>query len=99
MRFGMGFIAPFGRSRSRRYMFIGDVNMWRNFVIGRIARNARNDTTWMTQSQRCVLWSVCGDQFLTMLGERVADERPLLERGPGDERDARGLGEEPGERR
>src|SRR5213075_483552 len=27
MRFGMGFIAPFGRSRSRRYMFIGDVNM------------------------------------------------------------------------
>ncbi len=27
MRFGIGFIAPFGRGRSRRYMFIGDVNM------------------------------------------------------------------------
>ena len=34
MRFGIGFIAPLGRSRSLRYMFIGDVNMWRSFVVG-----------------------------------------------------------------
>ena len=27
VRFGIAFIAPFGRSRSLRYMFIGDVNM------------------------------------------------------------------------
>src|SRR6476620_12774286 len=33
MRFGMGFIAPLGRSRSRRYMLSGDVNMWRIMVI------------------------------------------------------------------
>ena len=40
MRFGIGFIAPLGRSRSFRYMFIGDVNMWRSFVVGIITRNA-----------------------------------------------------------
>ena len=39
MRFGIGFIAPLGRSRSRRYMFSGDVNMCRSIVIGRITRN------------------------------------------------------------
>ena len=41
-RLGIGFIAPLGRrpSRSRRYMFSGDVNMWRNMVIGRMARKA-----------------------------------------------------------
>ena len=42
VRFGIGFIAPFGRSLSRRYMFSGDVNMWRSIVIGRIARNTMN---------------------------------------------------------
>jgi hypothetical protein len=40
VRFGIGFIAPLGRSRSRRYMLSGEVNMWRSIVIGRIARNA-----------------------------------------------------------
>ena len=34
IRFGIGFIAPLGRSRSRRYMFSGDVNMWRSIVTG-----------------------------------------------------------------
>ena len=45
MRFGIGFIAPLGRSRSFRYMFIGDVNMWRSFVVGRIdeEREERDD--------------------------------------------------------
>ena len=42
MRLGSGLIAPFGRSRSARYMFIGDVIMWRSFVVGRITRNAMN---------------------------------------------------------
>ena len=65
MRFGMGFIAPLGRSRSFRYMFMGDVNMWRSFVIGRIARNARNATTWMAHSQRCVSRRVCADHVST----------------------------------
>ena len=68
MRFGIGFIAPLGRSRSRRYMFIGDVNMWRSFVIGRIARNARNDDARArpTASGACRC-SVFGDQFLIRL--------------------------------
>ena len=64
MRFGIGFIAPFGRSLSRRYMFIGDVNMWRNFVVGRITRNARNATTWMPHIHRCASCNEVTDQFL-----------------------------------
>ena len=59
VRFGIAFIAPFGRSRSRRYMFSGDVNMWRSIVIGRIARNAMNaehvqrpTTTWCQRVER-----------------------------------------------
>ena len=39
-RFGMARIAPFGRSRSRRYMLSGDVKMWRSIVMGSRARNA-----------------------------------------------------------
>ena len=46
IRFGMGFIAPLGRSRSRRYMFSGDVNMWRSIVTGRIARKTMKQPTW-----------------------------------------------------
>ena len=40
IRFGMGFMAPLGRSRSFRYMFSGDVNMWRSIVTGRITRKS-----------------------------------------------------------
>src|SRR5262249_46507201 len=65
MRFGIGFIAPFGRGLSRRYMFIGDVNMWRNFVVGRITRNARNDTTCTPHIQRCASCNDVSDQFRT----------------------------------
>ena len=36
IRLGIGFIAPLGRSRSRRYMFAGDVNMCRSIVTGSI---------------------------------------------------------------
>src|SRR6478672_95628 len=65
MRFGIGFIAPLGRSRSFRYMFIGDVNMCRSFVVGRIARKTRNATTCAPHSQRCVTSRVWCDQVST----------------------------------
>ncbi len=45
VRFGIAFIAPFGRSRSRRYMLSGDVNMCRSIVIGNSARKTTNPTT------------------------------------------------------
>ena len=45
IRLGIGFIAPFGRSLSRKYMFSGEVNMWRSIVIGRMTRNATNAAT------------------------------------------------------
>ena len=53
MRFGISRIAPLGRGRSFRYMFIGLVNMWRSIVVGRITRNVRNATTWMLHDHRC----------------------------------------------
>jgi hypothetical protein len=40
VRFGIAFIAPFGRSRSFKYMLSGEVKMWRNIVMGNKARNA-----------------------------------------------------------
>src|SRR5215218_9074145 len=53
IRFGMGFIAPFGRALSLRYMFIGDVIMCRSFVVGRMIRNATNAAKWMAHTQVC----------------------------------------------
>ena len=50
IRFGMGFIAPLGRSWSFRYMFIGDVIMCRSFVVGRMMRNATKAAKWMPHS-------------------------------------------------
>jgi len=41
VRFGIAFMAPFGRSLSFRYMFSGEVNMWRSIVTGRRPRNTR----------------------------------------------------------
>ena len=40
IRFGIGFIAPLGRSFSDRYMLSGEVKMWRSIVVGRITRKA-----------------------------------------------------------
>ena len=48
VRFGIARIAPFGRSRSLRYMFNGEVKMWRNIVIGKMARNTMKATTCTT---------------------------------------------------
>ena len=42
IRLGMAFMAPLGRSRSRRYMLSGEVNMCRSMVTGRITRNSTN---------------------------------------------------------
>ena len=53
MRLGIGFMAPLGRSRSRRYMFSGDVNMCRSIVTGRITRKATKLTTWTIHSAWC----------------------------------------------
>src|SRR5437588_5268584 len=52
MRLGSGFIAPLGRVRSRRYMFVGDVNMWRSLVVGSSSRNMPNRPTCTTHSAR-----------------------------------------------
>ncbi len=60
-RLGIGFIAPFGRRRSRRYMFNGDVNMWRSIVRGRITRNATNAATWPIHHHWCHVPSVDSD--------------------------------------
>src|ERR1700694_1429988 len=56
VRFGSGFMAPLGRSLSRRYMLIGDVNMWRSLVVGRMIRKVAkarkctlHDAWWVTR--------------------------------------------------
>ena len=43
---GSGFIAPLGRSRSRRYMFSGEVTMCRALVIGTSTRK-------ITKARKC----------------------------------------------
>jgi hypothetical protein len=53
IRLGMGFMAPLGRSRSFRYMFRGEVNMCRNIVTGRMARNTMKLRTWATHQPWC----------------------------------------------
>ncbi len=50
MRFGIAFMAPLGRSRGARYMFTGDVKMWRSIVVGRRIRNAMKLAMWRTQA-------------------------------------------------
>ena len=53
IRLGIGFMAPLGRSRSRRYMFIGDVNMWRSIVTGSISRKPKKQATWAIHQTWC----------------------------------------------
>ena len=52
-RFGIGRIAPFGRSLSARYMFSGEVKMWRSIVIGRSARKTMKVMTWTIHIHWC----------------------------------------------
>src|SRR5437868_8310392 len=63
MRLGSGFMAPLGRGRSRRYMFMGDVNMWRSLVVGSRIRNARNPAKCRPQTARCTRERVVADQW------------------------------------
>ena len=53
IRLGIGFMAPLGRSRSRRYMFSGAVNMWRSIVVDRMARKTKKVRTWMIHHTSC----------------------------------------------
>ena len=53
IRLGIGFMAPFGRSLSDRYMLSGDVKMWRSIVVGRITRKAMKVSTWVIHIAWC----------------------------------------------
>src|SRR5713101_909059 len=45
VRFGIGFMAPLGRSRADRYMFNGEVNMCRSLVVGTRITKAKKAAT------------------------------------------------------
>src|SRR3546814_15438009 len=45
IRFGMGFMATLGRSRSFRYMFSGEVKKWPRIVTGENAMNRKKRRT------------------------------------------------------
>ena len=93
-RSGSGFMAPFGRSRSDRYMLSGEVNMWRIIVPGMMARKAQklSDVGDPPRLMPAVEVADTVDQ----LGQRIADDRPPLEvRGVLDG-DAERLGPETG---
>ena len=77
IRFGMGFMAPLGRSRSFRYMFSGEVNMWRSIVTGRIATKAKNADHVGDPPDLVPAGEVAA--AVDQARQRVADERPLLE--------------------
>ena len=95
MRFGIGRMAPLGRSRSRRYMFSGEVKMWRSIVTGRIATKRKKLATWATHQ---TWWAPARLLWPSMsAGERVGDERPLLELGSPLQGDAPHLGAEAGD--
>ncbi len=83
-------------------MFIGDVNMWRSIVVGRITRNdeERDDVDDPRPPVRGRAASP-SDQRVDERRERVADERPLLEvaRPADSSGDAERLGEEAGDAR
>ena len=77
IRLGSGFIAPFGRSRARKYMFIGDVNMCRSLVVGSRARKARKPAKCTPHSVRWTAESVPWDQPSTAaeIGQPTIDQR------------------------
>ena len=95
MRFGIGFMAPLGRSRSFRYMFSGEVNMWRSIVTGRIATKSEEAGDVGDPPDLVAAGQVAA--AVDQARQRVADERPLLEVGPAVEGDAPDLGAEAGD--
>ena len=50
VRLGRGFMAPLGLSLWLRYMFSGEVNMWRSLVTGRMSRKVMKAATCRTHS-------------------------------------------------
>src|SRR5437870_594992 len=62
IRLGSGFMAPLGRGLSRRYMFIGDVNMWRSLVVGSSTRKVRKPAKCSPHTARCTRDSAVADQ-------------------------------------
>ena len=65
VRLGSGFMAPLGRSRSRRYMLSGEVNMWRSLVVGTRIRKAKKASDvdrpqdhWWAIRRSCVVSAV-----------------------------------------
>src|SRR5918998_325882 len=102
IRLGIAFMAPLGRSLSRRYMLSGDVKMCRSMVTGRMTTNSRNDTTWAIHQPWCQPEKRWGDDAKSHdtgapTRQRVADDRPVLEVGTAGEGDAVGLGAEAGD--
>ena len=65
-------------------MFIGDVNMWRSFVVGQ-DREEHEERDHVDAPQPAVrVAAACAtDHVSTSARERVADERPLLEARAG----------------
>src|SRR6266850_5961197 len=53
IRLGSGFMAPLGRGRWRRYMFMGEVNMWRSLVVGSSTRKVRKPAKCRPHTARC----------------------------------------------
>ena len=95
-RFGIGRIAPFGRSLSFRYMFIGEVKMWRSIVNGSSARNATKPANVDDPHPLVPGAETVGRPAVDEGGERVADERPLLVVGHALFGDPEHLGAEAG---
>ena len=90
IRFGISRIAPFGRGRSFRYMFIGLVIMWRSIVVGRITRKARNAITWVVHAQRCRSSSVwtCQPSKIDEIAQPRKDHFSKFAPGPAAPRSA-----------
>ena len=82
IRLGIGFIAPLGRSRSFRYMFIGDVNMCRSLVVGRMIEERDEGGEVRRPRASGARPASRADVQPSKRRQRVADERPLLEVGP-----------------
>ena len=102
IRFGISRIAPFGRGRSFRYMFIGLVIMCRSIVVGRITRNARNAITWSSTPTGAGRAACCACQpsKIDEKAQPTNDHFSKLAPGPAacaERRDAEPLGDEAGD--
>ena len=97
IRLGSGFMAPLGRARSRRYMFIGDVNMWRSLVVGSSTRKVRKPAKCSPHTTRWARDRAVADHPSTAaeMGQPTIDHVSNV--GRPDEGDPEALGQEPGD--